>query len=74
MRGKDAEREFAASLQAFTLRRAELVSVLSARPLEDWSRTVNIAGRRHSIFSQARRMSLHEAEHCLQLEALLQPK
>jgi hypothetical protein len=53
LRGKDAEREFAASLQAFTLRRAELVSVLSARPLEDWSRTVNIAGRRHS--SSARR-------------------
>ena len=64
-----AEREFAASLQAFTLRRSELVSVLSARPIEDWSRTASIAGRSHSVFSQARRLALHEGEHCLQLEA-----
>jgi len=64
-----ADREFAATLQAFTLRRAELVSVLGALSVEDWSRAADIGGRTHSIFSQVRRMALHEAEHCAQLES-----
>ena len=65
------DREFVAALQAFTQLRAELVSVLGALPIESWSRTANIGGRTHSVFSQARRMALHEAEHCAQLEARL---
>jgi uncharacterized damage-inducible protein DinB len=69
-----ADREFAAMLQAFALRRAELVSVLSALSTDGWSRTANIAGRSHSVFSQARRLALHEAEHCAQLEELLEAK
>ncbi len=64
-----AEREFAAALQIFTLRRQELIAVLKALPLADWSRSVNIGGRTHTVFSQVRRMALHEAEHCAQLAA-----
>ncbi len=63
--------EFHASFQAFALKRDELVRVLRALPMESWSRTANIGGRGHSVFSQARRMALHEAEHCDQIEAML---
>ena len=34
------------------------------------AKTANIEGRTHSVFSQARRMALHEAEHCEQLKTL----
>lgn len=55
------------SLQTFTLRRTELLRVLGDLTAEQWARTANIAGRNHSIFSQTRRMVLHEAEHCEQI-------
>ena len=62
-----AEHEFAAALHVFTLRRAELLIVLNGLSLENWSRTASIGGRTHTVFSQVRRMALHEAEHCQQL-------
>lgn len=64
---------FADSFQAFTLKRAELLRVLRNLPEEAWLRTANIGGRKHSVFSQARRMALHEAEHCEQFAALISP-
>jgi hypothetical protein len=35
-----------------------------------WAKTANIAGQTHSVFSQARRMALHEGEHCEQIEII----
>ena len=37
----------------------------------DWSRGAMIKDRRHTIFSQAWRMALHEVTHNEQIEALL---
>lgn len=62
--------EFRPSFQAFALQRAELLRVLNALPQDAWGRTATIEGRVHSVFSQVRRMALHEAEHCTQLESL----
>jgi hypothetical protein len=36
----------------------------------EWSRGAMIRKRRHTIFSQARRMALHEVTHNEQIEAL----
>jgi hypothetical protein len=66
-----ASLDFQPSLQAFSLQRAELVRVLHTIPEDKWNRTCDIGGRTHSVFSQVRRMALHESEHCAQLEALL---
>jgi DinB family protein len=66
-----AELAFGDSLQAYTAQRKELLGVLKDLAFEDWSRPATIQGRRHTVFTQARRMALHEAVHCEQLEALL---
>lgn len=45
-----ADREFAATLQAFTLRRAELVAVLGIISIEGWSRTQHLQpGTAHGV-------------------------
>jgi len=62
---------FHASFGAYRLERRQLLQVLGELRLEDWSRTALIGGRAHSVFSQARRMAKHEAEHCAQMEDLL---
>jgi hypothetical protein len=62
---------FRTSFKAFVLQRNELQLVLRRLPDTDWGRTAQIGERTHSIFSQVRRMALHEAEHCRQLEKLL---
>lgn len=62
-----SELDFRQSLRVFSLQRTELLVVLRALPPEAWSRAAVIAGRKHTVFSQARRMALHEAEHCGQL-------
>jgi hypothetical protein len=62
---------FQASFEAFILQRQELLLVLRELPEKDWGRTAQIGERTHSVFSQVRRMALHEAEHCRQLEELL---
>lgn len=63
--------DFGLSLQAFTLKRRELLHVLDDLPEEGWARTAVIGNRTHSVFSQARRMALHEVEHCEQIESLM---
>ncbi|MBI3244145.1 MAG: DinB family protein [Chloroflexi bacterium] len=65
-----ASLEFQQSFQAFALKRGELLRVLADLPEAVWARTASIEGRTHSVFSQARRMALHEHEHCQQIEAL----
>jgi hypothetical protein len=58
-------------LQAFTLRREALLEALNRLDPTGWERQARIGNRVHSIFSQARRMALHEAGHCEQIENIL---
>lgn len=54
---------FEESFQAFSLQRANLVRVLKALPLESWERPAIIFERKHTVFTQTRRMAKHEQEH-----------
>lgn len=63
--------DFGPSLQAFSLKRQELLHVLRDLPEERWARTAVIGGRTHSVFSQVRRLALHEVGHCEQMESVL---
>jgi hypothetical protein len=62
---------FAASFQVYAGQRAELLQVLYTLPTEAWERSALIFGRKHTVFTQVRRMAKHEAEHCAQLVELL---
>jgi hypothetical protein len=66
------ELPFHESFHAFIKQREKLLRTLRKLPLEDWSRAATIAGRKHTVFTQARRMAKHEKEHCEQIENLLQ--
>ena len=68
---KFAQQPYAAVLAAFAARRTELLAVLTPLTLDQWQRGADIQGRRHTVFSQARRLALHEREHCDQVEGLL---
>jgi hypothetical protein len=59
------------SLNVFTLRRAELVTMLRQAVMQDWQRPGNheIKGA-ISLFQVATALLEHEEEHCVQLEAL----
>jgi hypothetical protein len=63
--------DFRISFRVFHLRRRELLEVLLGLPVEAWLRTGVIKGRQHSVYSQARRLALHEADHLEQIEALI---
>jgi hypothetical protein len=63
-----AQLPFALSLRAFTLRRAELLRVLTALPLERWQRSARLGNHIHTVYTQARRLARHEQTHCDQLE------
>lgn len=64
-----ASLEFHSSFQAFALRRAEFVRVLRGLRPEAWARSAQIGNHTHTVFSQVRRLALHEAEHCGEIEA-----
>lgn len=65
-----ADLDFAASLAAFTLRRAELVAALRRAAAEDWRRTgASEARGTVTLLDAARIVVEHEEEHCAQLEA-----
>ena len=66
------ELPFEESFQAFSLQRKNLLRVLQELPFESWERSAIIFGRKHTVFTQTRRMAKHEAEHIEQLESLLQ--
>jgi hypothetical protein len=68
---KYAELPFHESFQAFSLQRANLLRVLRALPFEGWERSAIIFERKHTIFTQSRRMAKHEADHIEQIENLL---
>ena len=69
-----AELPFKESFQAFSLQRENLLYVLKALPFESWERSVIIFERKHTVFSQVRRLAKHEAEHCEQIASLLQDR
>jgi len=62
---------FQESFQAFRMQRKNLLNVLKKLSFEDWSRAAIIKHREHTVFSQSRRMALHEDVHCHQIEELL---
>jgi len=62
---------FRESFRAFQKQRKDLLNVLNNLSFEDWSRTAMIKHREHSIYSETRRMALHEESHCQQIEELL---
>lgn len=62
---------FANSLAALTAQRADLLRILRKLSLEDWERGALIAGRRHTVFSQARRLARHETQHCDQIAGVI---
>jgi hypothetical protein len=63
---------FHESFQAFRIQRKNLLNVLNNLSFEDWSRAAIIKHREHTVFSQTRRMALHEDVHCQQIEELLE--
>jgi hypothetical protein len=62
---------FQNSFQIFVLQRDELLTVLKVLDFDTWARSASIEGRNHTIFSQTRRMALHETEHIAQIQTLL---
>ena len=66
------ELPFPESFQAFIDQREKLLRTLKSLSFEDWLRAALIGGRKHTVFTQVRRMAKHEQEHCKQIESLLQ--
>ena len=66
------ELPFHESFQAFIVQRRKLLRVLKPLAPEAWSRAATIQGREHTVFTQVRRMAMHESMHCEQIENLLQ--
>ena len=62
---------FVDSLQTYSLQRFELVRLLRSVSFDAWSRSAEIGGRKHTVFTQVRRIAKHEDEHCLQIEEFL---
>jgi len=65
------ELPFHESLQIFAKQRRELLKVLKSLLFEDWSRAALIKGQEHTVFTQVRRMAMHEEVHCDQIEEML---
>jgi hypothetical protein len=65
-----SELPFAQSLELFSRQRENLLRVLKPLPLESWERAAIIFERRHTVFSQVRRLAKHESEHVVQIESL----
>jgi uncharacterized damage-inducible protein DinB len=65
------ETPFVESLQVFSLQRENLLRVLKALPLVSWERPAIIFERKHTVFTQTRRMAKHEQEHVEQIASLL---
>ncbi|MGZ9234146.1 MAG: DinB family protein [Anaerolineales bacterium] len=63
---------FHESFQAFVKQREKLLITLKKLSFDAWSRAALIGGRRHTVFTQARRMAKHENEHCEQIVNLRQ--
>lgn len=64
----------ALSLQAYTFQREELLRVLRPLPKDGWERSAltTLDEQNYTVFTQARRMALHEQNHAQQIAELLQ--
>jgi len=62
---------FRESFRAFKTQRRTLLKELKNISFEDWERSATIKGRKHTIFTQVRRMAKHENVHSQQIEELL---
>jgi hypothetical protein len=62
--------DFQVSYKAYSQQREELLGLLRNISAEAWSRPARIRGRTHTVFSETRRMTLHEADHWLQIDRL----
>jgi len=65
------ELPFHESLQVFVAQRKKLLKALKHLPFEGWSRAAMIKGHEHTVFTQVRRMAMHEEVHCQQIEEIL---
>lgn len=63
------ELDFETSLAAYCEQREEFLLKLKSLEIKDWHRGAEIQDRTHTVFSQARRMALHEQGHWEQIEA-----
>jgi uncharacterized damage-inducible protein DinB len=63
--------KFAELSSAFDTRRKILLREFETFADGDWSRSAIIKGRIHTVYSQTRRMALHEEGHWAQLQAFL---
>lgn len=63
---------FLPSFQTFKANRLELLNVLQKLPEESWQKTAIISERQHTVYSQARRMALHEISHCKELQTIVE--
>jgi hypothetical protein len=63
---------FHESFQAFRMQRKKLLKILKSLSFEDWPRAAMIKNREHTVFTQTRRMALHEEVHCQQIEEMLE--
>ena len=66
-----AQLPFHTSFKAFSIQRENLVRVLADLPFESWERSAMIFERRHTVFTQTRRLAKHETVHLEQLETVL---
>ena len=62
---------FQESFRGFVDQRRRLLQVLVDLEFADWSRGAKIRERHHTVFSQARRMALHEVTHIEQFAAVV---
>ncbi len=63
---------FQVSLNAFTEQRKSLLNTLKGLNSGNWSRSALIGGRTQTVFSQARRIALHEQGHWEQIQETAQ--
>ena len=68
------ELPFKESFQVFSWQRENLLHVLKALPFESWERSAMIFERKHTVFSQVRRLAKHESAHSEQIASLLRDR
>lgn len=66
-----AELPFHESIQVYRLQRENLLRVLNSLPFESWERSAIIFERKHTVFTQVRRLAKHETDHVEQIEIIL---
>ena len=66
-----AELPFHESFQVYYLQREHLLRVLNGSPFESWERSAIIFERKHTVFTQVRRLAKHETGHVEQIDIIL---